>query len=94
MSSELTIPAELRKKYIDRRTKDEVMLTEALAAGNFEPFKVLGHQLKGNALSYGYPELGELGVKMESAGDEKNSASAQFCVEELKRWIKKVNSVA
>lgn len=87
MSYQMKIPDEMRAKYIERRKRDLDELRQAMAADNLEPFQRIGHQLKGNGATYGYDELGELGRRMEEAGDQKNLADAGACLEELTRWI-------
>ena len=87
MSFKMTIPDEMRKKYIERREKDMADLQEALAGSNLEPFKRIGHQLKGNGATYGYDELGELGHPMEEAAGSNQMDLARACLEELAGWI-------
>lgn len=87
MSYEMKIPDEMRAKYIERRRRDLEELKAAISAGNLEPFQRIGHQLKGNGATYGYEELGELGRRMEEAGNLKSVSSAEACLSEFIRWV-------
>jgi HPt (histidine-containing phosphotransfer) domain-containing protein len=87
MSYQMKIPDEMRAKYIERRQRDLEELKKALSAGGLEPFQRIGHQLKGNGATYGYDELGELGRRMEEAGNAKDRALAEDCLSEFIRWI-------
>ena len=87
MSYQMKIPDEMRVKYIQRRQRDLEELKQAINTGNFEPFQRIGHQLKGNGATYGYEELGELGRRMEEAGNNKSQSEADECLSEFIRWI-------
>lgn len=89
MAATMVIPEELRKKYLERRTKDLEELSAAADQGLLEPFKRIGHQLKGNGPTYGYGELGELGKKMEEAADHNEPEAARACLKEFQAWITK-----
>lgn len=88
MSYAMNLPAEMKKKYIDRRAKDAVELGQALAAKNAEPFQRVGHQLKGNAVTFGYPELSDLGKEMEEAAIRGDFACLQAQLTALEVWLK------
>lgn len=83
----MKIPDELRLKYKERRARDATDLSASLDAGQFGVLARIGHQLKGNASTYGYEELAELGRKMEHAADEKSLPGAWDCLFALKAWV-------
>lgn len=89
MSYIMNIPDEMRAKYIERRKRDLEELKQGFAAGSFDSFQRIGHQLKGNGATYGYEELGELGRRMEEAGLEKDRSKAEDCLLELIEWVSK-----
>ncbi len=68
MDNPNTIPEELRKRYLSRRQKDLDSLVEARACNNFETFRKVGHQLQGNAPTFGYEDLAKLGILFATAG--------------------------
>jgi len=83
----MKISRELRCKYKERRARDVEDLTTSLEAERFEVLSRIGHQLKGNASTYGYEELAVLGRKMEHAAEEKSLSEAHACLVELRVWV-------
>lgn len=88
MTYAMTIPDEMRRKYIERRRRDHADLANALAAGDFDVLYRVGHQLRGNAATFGYDSLTLLGERMEAASQARDRAEAEFCVEALGNWIR------
>jgi HPt (histidine-containing phosphotransfer) domain-containing protein len=87
MDFEMQIPEEARIKYIERRKKDIESLRQALASNTFEEFKRIGHQLKGNAASFGYSDLEKVAIQMEAAGvkQDRHEASQQLSL--FEQWF-------
>ena len=77
----------MQAKYLMRRQGDLKMLQSALQDDQFDPFTRLGHQIKGNASSYGYIDLQEIAERIEIAGLDMNRESAQQIVAEFKSWL-------
>lgn len=75
--------------YIQRRQQDVTLLTGELRKGNFEEFKRIGHQLKGNGATFGFPEIGELGKRLEKAALENNVPELQNLLKDLDIWAKR-----
>jgi len=80
------LPHEMYVTYLVRRKSDLAELEKALAAANFEPFKRLGHQMKGNASSFGFNDLATLAEKLEKLG-AKDAHTAEKLLGEFKSWI-------
>lgn len=93
MDSDLIIPEEVRVKYIERRKKDVESLKSALATHTFDEFKRIGHQLKGNAASFGYQELEKVAVQMEAAGERQDLQEAARQLHLFERWLAQELSV-
>ncbi len=89
MSYVMQIPEEMRKRYLERRKRDIEELTVALEARNFEFFKSVGHQLRGNAITFGYEELSVLGERLEQVSAEANTQAAELCLIEYRNWLQK-----
>lgn len=83
----MELPPELYKNYHQRRKNDLERLSEALKGNDIEPFHTLGHQLKGNAPTYGYDDLALLGEEMESMTAAEFQAKGPRLLEALARWI-------
>ncbi len=87
MEFAMKIPEDMRKKYLQRRASDAEEIAVALDAGKFEVLLKVGHQLKGNAPTFGYETLAELGHKMEEAAERESLAEARECLCALKAWV-------
>lgn len=87
--AEMIIPAEIRQRYLERRKKDLETLKLALQTKNFEEFKRIGHQLKGNAASFGYLDLEKLAIQLETItlNGSDNLLAGQL-VGQLEDWLK------
>lgn len=74
MTSKIDVPAEIRLKYIERRQKDVQDCRQALAAEDYDVLTRVGHQLKGNATTFGYNELADIAADIEEAALKKDQA--------------------
>lgn len=68
----MQIPIEARQKYLERRKQDVIACHKALEKKDFLFFERLGHQIKGNALTFGFAELTPLAIAIEVAAEAKN----------------------
>lgn len=86
---ELDIPKEAIQKYIERRKTDIDNCREALKNGNLAVCETIGHQLKGNGLTFGFPEISTVGKSLEQAAKEHDTNAASRFVDELESIVKK-----
>jgi len=82
------IPEVLRQKYLQRRSQDVADCTKKLNESDWTYFTQLGHQLKGNAPSYGYDDLAEIAEKIETVAKEKDSEALSQAIQEFEVWTK------
>lgn len=73
--------------FLNDRNEDIEETERALKDKDFDAISMLGHKLAGNAGSYGLPELGNLGKKLEEFGNSKNLKDAQSVHEQIKEFI-------
>ena len=92
MADEITIPEEVRVRYIERRQKDIESLREALTSKALDEFARIGHQLKGNASSFGYPDLEKIGIQLEQAGVKRDALEASRTLQMFEDWYSKLNA--
>lgn len=72
MSSKIIIPDEMKVRYIERRKKDLVDCRQALSKHDFECISGVGHQIKGNAATFGFGELTPMAIEMEKLAATKD----------------------
>ncbi len=81
------ISERLRAQYIQRRGEDLQTCKGALEQGDYETIRKVAHRLKGNGTTFGYPEITELGERMEDAARATNLAETRASLETLAKWI-------
>lgn len=82
------IDQESRQKYKQRRQQDFIKLQAYISQKNFPGLESIAHNLKGNGVSFGYPELSQLGEKLELAAKSSRLDHAKNLVSEFEIWIK------
>lgn len=81
----MVVPVELKLRYLSRRSQELHALRESLEAGDFAPALKLGHQVKGNAATFEFPQLASLALEFERAARNEDKA-------ELLELLKKLES--
>lgn len=81
---------ELVPAYLDSRKRELPLLTEYLAAEDFEHVRVLAHNLKGTGTSYGFDELTVLGTALEKSAKHGDSAALKQQVTALEEYLNNV----
>lgn len=92
MEDDVNIPQEVRMRYIERRQKDIEALRSALRTQALEEFERIGHQLKGNASSFGYTDLEKVAIQMELAGENRDMVEASRQLSLFEKWFEKVSA--
>ena len=69
--------------YLEKRRAEVSQYRAALAAGDFDTIRQLGHKMKGTGTGYGFPRLTELGGALEKAALERNGERAASLVDEF-----------
>lgn len=82
-----TLPQEMYVTYLERRKVELERLKQAAAEGRIEDFKVVGHQLKGNAPSYGFEDLAVIARKLELVTVETVSTDGQSLLKDYEQWL-------
>jgi len=81
------IPRLTRLQYLERRIKDLEIYNRALLAKDFAVIEQLGHRMKGNGSTFGFPELTALGASLENAAAESNEARVQPLIDEMSELV-------
>ncbi|TAL08527.1 MAG: Hpt domain-containing protein [Nitrospirae bacterium] len=67
--------ADLIPGFLANRLKDIATMQDALARGDFEAVRILGHSMKGAGGGYGFDAITEIGAALEQAAKGKDSGS-------------------
>ena len=79
--------------FMSNRNKEAETLRGALAAGDFEQLKQLGHRMKGVGRSYGFITVSEIGKRVEDAAAKQDRTAIEACVAEYADYLSKVKVV-
>lgn len=84
---EIEVPLEMRQKYLERRQNDLAACLNALNTKDSKVFETVGHQLKGNAMTFGFEPLAEIGADLETAAQNKDWHLIQALTDRMKSYI-------
>jgi signal transduction histidine kinase/CheY-like chemotaxis protein len=83
----------LGPKYLEDRRTDLAGAVKAFVHKDFAPIQSFGHRIKGNALTYGFAKLGELGKELEAAAIAKDSEQIQAALNKIDEFLKQQEPV-
>jgi histidine phosphotransfer protein HptB len=76
--------------FLLRRHADAAHIADAIAAGDFEVVRSIGHSMKGSGGGYGFDGLTEIGGALENAGRDGDLAAAASSLEHLVAYLENV----
>lgn len=79
--------------FLQNRNHDVQTLKEAVAIGNFDTIRTLGHRMRGDGGGYGFHLISEIGHALENAAREKNSHEIIARVQELSTYLGRIEVV-
>jgi hypothetical protein len=82
----IKVPIELKIKYLSRRLADIQDVRES----HFEDFSLvqrIGHQIKGNAVTFEVPQIACLGPEMEVAARRKDKDKISILISKMEHLI-------
>lgn len=86
----MKLPIELKKKYLDRRREDIKLLRHTLDQGDFSHALRVGHQVKGNAVTFEVPKLAPIGNEMETAAKRRDMEKLRILIQRMEVEIQGV----
>ena len=85
--------ADLIPVFFRNRQKEVEALRAALAAGDFEQLRQLGHRMKGVGNSYGFARVSEIGKRVEEDARAGDKTAIDACIVEYADYLSKVQIV-
>jgi len=85
--------ADLIPVFFQNRKKEIATLRTALAAGDFEQLRQLGHRMKGVGNSYGFAAVSEIGKRVEEGARAGDKTAIDACIAEYSDYLSKVQVV-
>jgi HPt (histidine-containing phosphotransfer) domain-containing protein len=77
----------LLPKFIANRERDLGELRVALAQRDLECVARLGHNMRGNGASYGFPDISAIGERLETAAHVDDEPQMREALEALELWV-------
>ncbi len=85
---------ELRGAYCRSLAAKLTQLSEALTDRNLAIMNRLGHQMKGSGRSYGFPDVSELGARIEEAAGDRRVVALEAMLLELQDLIQRLEQAS
>lgn len=82
----MQVPVELKIKYLSRRIQDIEKLKRSLEEEDYSLAQKIGHQVKGNAVTFDVPQIAFIGLELEKAAERQDK-------EKVKQLMSKMESV-
>jgi len=79
--------------YIENRYSDIRKIKDALAKGDYETIRILGHSMKGSGGGYGFDAITDIGRSIELSAKEHDDTAIKKLLKDLEDYIKKVQIV-
>ena len=88
-SGKVTSPVDAKRveRFLERRRREVQTLREALAGGDLEEIRRIGHNLKGVGSSFGFPELTGLGGQLENAARAADDGTVRHVIDQLVAYL-------
>jgi len=79
--------------FFKNRHKELESLRRALASGDFDQLRHLGHRMKGVGNSYGFATISEIGKRIEDGARDSDRKAIDACIGEYADYLSKVQVV-
>ncbi len=90
---EVTVDEELSAilpRFLSNVRKNPPAIAAALARGDYETVRSLGHNMKGTGSSFGLPQISVLGDRLERAAKERSPESVRAANRELEQFLDQI----
>lgn len=84
MSNNSLVTPEMKFRYLTRRLEELALAEQKMSAFDFDYFKNIGHQIKGNAVTFEFPSLTSFGVSLENYAGQKDLGKVASLAKDLK----------
>jgi HPt (histidine-containing phosphotransfer) domain-containing protein len=76
--------------FLNNRRQDIIKMQAALADGDYETIRILGHSMKGAGGGYGFDTITDIGQALETAAREKEAQILQDQIRILTHYLEHV----
>ena len=79
----MQVPIELKIKYLKRRLEDITRLRISLNEEDYSFAQKVGHQVKGNAVTFDVPQIAQIGFDLEKAALRKDKDRLNILIQKM-----------
>jgi HPt (histidine-containing phosphotransfer) domain-containing protein len=79
----MQVPVELKIKYLGRRMQDIQKLRISLEQEDYSFAQKVGHQIKGNAVTFDVPQIAFIGLEMEKAAIKRDKDKVKILIRKM-----------
>jgi HPt (histidine-containing phosphotransfer) domain-containing protein len=90
----MQVPVELKIKYLSRRFQDIERLRACLEKDDYSFAQKLGHQVKGNAVTFDVPQIAFIGLEMEKAAEKKDKEKVKILIQKMESALKSIQALS
>jgi HPt (histidine-containing phosphotransfer) domain-containing protein len=83
----MLVPEKLKIKYLNHRLEDVKRLRFELEMGDYAFAMKIGHQIKGNAVTFGIPQMAGVGVELEKAAQKKDPVKLKIILQKMESLL-------
>lgn len=91
-SEHMQVPVELKIRYLSRRFQDIERLRVSLEQDDYSLAQKLGHQVKGNAVTFDVPQIAGIGLEMEKAALKKDKEKVKILIQKMESVLQSVQT--
>lgn len=88
----MKVPVELKIKYLSRRLEDIEKLRISLEEEDYSFAQKVGHQVKGNAVTFDVPQIAFIGLEMEKAALKRDKEKVRILIQKMENLIQLAQS--
>lgn len=89
----MQVPVELKIKYLSRRMQDIERLRTSLEQDDYTFAQKVGHQVKGNAVTFDVPQIATIGYEMEKAAQIRDKEKVKVLIQKMESMIQSAQSL-
>jgi len=89
----IKIPVELKIRYLDRRMTDLALLKVLMEREDYSFAQRVGHQIKGNAVTFDVPQMAQVGHDLETAAVKRDKEKIKILIQKMEGLIQKAQSL-
>lgn len=88
----MNLPLSLKLKYLKNRLEEIERAVQLIEINDFSMAKKMGHQTKGNAVTFGLPQIGIIGFQLERAADFEDKVDVLKLIKKMKSTIQQAQN--